>query len=515
MLKHSANEGLERLKTLASTALQCAKLVQLVQNSSSPNQTAKLAKEQGFSVRQVKSARALAIIRRDYSETFTGLIDVRVQSVRRIEMSERELAIIRTIDDPTLRVRTMIEKGLLEDAEQTVMSMITSGDEVVYIQDCGRCHGKPIAPITDDRQFMVCIGGSFFFDPHGLAVALDWDKARLIKFVRQVIQRVITIDVRGLRKAIAGYAGLHEIGGTIAAMEEFVPKDSELRMKVELWCLRATFFQDASVTSYTGDHVLSNWLKTELKSPSAYHGNDEWSRLRDYHSYNLQITKALIKRLRDLGMSNEEIREDFFIWLKMFAGKLSPTLTTGIVNASIFRRQEDEQRYGQVMSDCIEKAITEMIEHHLHPLTVNHLIEGGVLLGDGNTERAQQLYRDGITKALAKGQLGIVIELNGMISHRFFGSDLQEIHSRRKVSKFQLDECATQAFNLAWSAGQYGIAAAILIQFGAEACSNVDLLSGDIDHAEHQKHLDTVIDLAQTTNQNPCFDLTTHFTPQV
>jgi len=144
----------------------------------------------------------------------------------------------------------------------------------------------------------------------------------------------------------------------------------------------------------------------------------------------------------------------------------------------------------------------------------------------------QKVYRKCASWQLAQGHIGVVVEVTAMIGHHFFGED--ESWGSHPKLKFDLRECAAEAFDITWQKGEYGIAAALVFQFGEDACLDPKLLreratgltkeEGDDESVnaklgelveERKTQIRTAAELAKTTGKSISFDYKPRFAPKL
>ncbi len=442
------------------------------------------------------------------------------------------------VHDPITRLQLLLQHGFVSDAE-TELRAIVAETQPIYFQEPSRCHGEQIGKRVDGTTFMVCVGltksglspdrSKLFFDHEGLRMVMGWTEQQRDEFMMNVMRRAITIvDPTNLQHDIAGWAGSWEINATVEAMERFVPQGHELRKSVERWCLRGWFFQAGYISHYFSDAYREKWIGK--KSERIWHGClATWKGIEDVLHRERDISEAVIVRLRELGMSDLEIREDCYAWLDRHVNHLNPDLLTSVANTSIF--EYGDARRAVVMERQVDTTMRSMMngEPLGHPLIVARLIDGGMSVA--NIDVCAR-YRKHVAQALAEGRIGLVTEITTMIGHRFFG--VSRGRDSDPKPKFELRECVASAFDIAWRKGRYGIAAALVIQFGEEACLDQDLMRKFIEDSpvevdnhegvelrlarfveERKATIRTAYDLAKMTSQPMMLDYDTVFTPRM
>jgi hypothetical protein len=375
-------------------------------------------------------------------------------------------------------------------------------------------------------------GPTCSFDHGGLKEAMGWSDQQRDDFMVEVMRKAITINPRRLRKEIASWAGSWEINATDRAMERFVPIGHELRRTVELWILRAYFFDGAYLSNGGFDEEMEvKWLGKKV-GDFPYSHNTWKGIVRDIARQKAYM-EAVVARLMEWGMSEDEVRDDCLAWLDRFVDHLNPDFIVGVATLRVLRHRRSDRR-DEIMAREVNTAMEWMMNGRnlFHPLVVAELIEGGMIDTKQGLEQAQTLYRQHATMRLATGHIGFLQEVGQMISRRIFGLD-NPLSDKRKP-KFSISQCAAGAFDLAWQKGEYGIAAALVFQFGEEACIDPELLreratslvkeEGDEDGLEEKlaelveerrTQIRTVAELARTTGKSISLDYSTTFVPEL
>lgn len=438
------------------------------------------------------------------------------------------------IQDPVKRLQVMLQHGLISDAEKVLRAMIRETSPV-YFQNTERCvHAPQIGEFVSGDEFKVCLGRADYdglanhpkcvFDHEGLRRVMGWTEAQRDTFMTEVIRHAITtVDPSNLRLNIASWAGSWEINATVLAMERFIPKGHELRQDVERWCLRAWFLDGAYVSCYFDEETQERYLGRKINRNRFRLG--DWRLLEDDLRREQELAEAVIARLQELGMSEKEVLEDCYTWLDRHVEHLNQSLLVGVANASVFGWRDE--RRAAIMAREVKRVMDG--RSFSHPLIVARLIDGGML--DASTD-ACALYRKYAVERLAEGRIGVVAEITAMIGRRFFGES--GAWGPKPKLQFDLKECAARAFDIAWQKGEYGIAAALVFQFGEDACLDPELLrervaglivkdddgeDADAKLAELIKECRAQINmasgLAKTTGKQIRLDYSTEFTPKL
>lgn len=466
------------------------------------------------------------------------------------------------IEDPAQRITEMLKRGMREDAREALRAALDTPP--VYFQDTSRCEhaGEIVAPRQPRKQraqkdaaqkrprprgFKVCIGHAtknrtdypaITFEPEAIGRAMGWSTEELRMFMEEVFRRAISVDPRNLRTEIAAWAGSWETGATERAMERYLPKGHPLRPEVERWCLRSWFFCEGLSTHFN-EKGLKRLIGVSIPD-CRHHHNAYWfhGMPADYER-ECAIAEALTERLRVLGMSDDEIREDFFRWLEHFLSMgLNPGLIIGVANARIIAWPEAVRHRRNVIMARTWDRVTKMdwlFDGHalFHPFIIARFLDAGACDTTEGLEQARAQFRHEATRRLAEGEIGTVASVLAMLGHRLFGLTDENRFSLRQDERkvaFDLAECAAEAFDLAWRASEHGICAALVNQFGEDACLDKQALrsrakellqqEGDGEglkakHAElveeRRTQIRTAADLAATTGKPIRLDYTPVF----
>lgn len=466
------------------------------------------------------------------------------------------------IEDPAQRITEMLKRGMREDACEALRAALDTPP--VYFQDTSRCEhaGEIVAPRQPrkrkerdgeqpkrerPRGFKVCIGHAasgrtdypaITFEPEAIGRAMGWSSEELLAFMAEVFRRAISVDPRNLRNAIASWAGPWETGATERAMVRHIPKDHPLRQEVERWILRSWFFCEGLSTHFN-EKGLQRLLGVRIPDRHHHHNAYWFHAMPADYERECAIAEALTDRLRALGMSDDEIREDFFKWLEHFlAMGLNPGLIIGVANARIIAWPEQvRDRRNAIMAGTWDR-VTKMdwlFDGHalLHPFIIARFLDAGACDTTEGLELARAQFRKKAARRLSEGKIGAVASVLAHLGHRLFGLTDENRFSLRQDERkvaFDLSECAAEAFDLAWRAGEHGICAALVNQFGEDACLDTQALrtrakellkqEGDGEglkakHAElveeRRTQIRTVADLARTTGKPIRLDYTPVF----
>jgi hypothetical protein len=446
------------------------------------------------------------------------------------------------IENPIKRLQEMLRHGLVIDAEEALRALLNESSPI-FFQHPERCdHTERIGEFVSKDGFKVCFGmkttqyregPTICFDPDGIQVAMGWSDKQRDDFMVEVMRKAISINPRKLKGEIASWAGSWEINATDRAMERFITMGHELRRAVELWILRAYFFEGAYLSNGGFDDEMEvKWLGKKVGDFPYSHNT--WKRTVRNLERQKAYMEAVVARLMEWGMSEDEVVEDCLAWLDRFVDDLNPDFIVGVATVRVLRRRRCDRR-DEIMAREVKAAIKWMMNGYalFHPLVVAELIEGGMLDTGQALEQARTLYRHYATKRLAEGKIGFLQAIGQMISLRIFGVDQPSFREPAKP-RFEINQCAAGAFDLAWQRGEYGIAATLVFQFGEDACIDPELLreranslvkeEGDEDGLEEKlaelveerrTQIRTVAELARTTGKPTRLDYSTVFVPQL
>ncbi len=442
------------------------------------------------------------------------------------------------IEDPGKQLQEMIKRGLLDQADKKLRDLVASTDRI-YFQHPSRINGAVcIGKGKSSSKYIVCVGNqlvgrtdfpSFAFDPKGLQRLFGWTDQQLNEFMQSVFVRVMgVVSPDRVEECIASWAGSWEVNAFYLAMNDLVPEDHDLRSQLELWQLRAVFF--------TGDYFLvkmpEQWrndvLGCEIKeNPYSYR---HWLNAHGTLQRMTGMAEAVIERMRVLGMSDDQIREDCYTWLDQYAQRISASLLVGVANASVF--EWADQRRAEIMKPIAVYVTKLMLDgnRNAQPQVVARLIEGGML--QSAEGRACAAYKEHAAQSLSEGRIGLVSEVTAMVGACYF--EEEEPWGPDPKLKFSLEECAARAFDLAWEKGEHGIAAALVNQFGPEACFDKKVLRDRLPEimkrepdgqskkeklkelvAERKAQIKNVCDLAKTMGKPARLDYSPGFAPKL
>jgi hypothetical protein len=450
--------GLDELKRLAMSASGHVELVELARVHS-PNQTRKLAETAHWGSRQARSARFLAMLRRDYGEveftTFlttmeqerTTTVTAPVQDNRRKEMTESSLA--RNLDrvkDPIAKFRLCVKKSLVPQAREALESILASHGPMFWM---GYETGEVLLQRhNDDGSSKRNEVSLMFVRPGEEQVSLAVNLMGMIEFfdmsdedVRGVITQVITPM---LAKEPDPQHHLM-ITATIDICRQYLSADVELLRQVELWVLCSRFREGRLF------ELRSTVLVTKMDS-----AEDECREL-----------DPIIDRMVDLGMSMEEVRAEFMSFISKGIKNSRPQFALILVCAKCFKY--DDQELQQLLVESYRAKLWQDVVNSNGDWLLEIFYKMGNRLFLNDKDR-QEFFRRELSKLLSEGKLNRVWQLLLCIGHnsRLFYA---EMHGPTfSGARSYLEKLVPESFARAHSDGQFGIAAALSQQFGADAC---------------------------------------------
>jgi hypothetical protein len=349
--------------------------------------------------------------------------------------------------------------GLRDDAWTEIQAIVDKG---IYFEDPSRTHGVQIdsfkmEELTKGKDWIVCsIDHSCYFTLPGLTRFFGWTTPRMQSFIDRLLAKMIELDPTG-KNAPASWFGSWEINATARAFERYRPKDKKFATQIEKWILLSYFYDKNYFLHYLGEKWYKQWLNFDLPQRGYVDIEDrETVAKRDVPFEGLKYA-ALARRLEQLGMSKEEIREAFYRWLDIYStGGLDLYFVAALLESNVLPHRSD--RKTQLL-----RKVTGRVWHYFNQFYIVSVIaEHGM-----NTDIAlRSKYASWLSDVLAKGRIGYASQANQLVGQAFFGKE-----------KFELDAIAALAFDKAFAGGNLGVAAALVLQFGDEACFDEKILS--------------------------------------
>lgn len=387
------------------------------------------------------------------------------------------------IDDPVGRIVKMLEHGLYDEAWKDLDGLLV--DHQVYFQHVSRAmpaaHIGPVDRTNEATTFVCFVKLQACFSIEGLAKIFGWKKSETQAFAERIIELVINrIDPRNMRTQIASWAGSWEQNALMAAIETYLPETHELRPAAERWLLTGWLFGDAYLWGYVGGETWLKWFKQhEPSNPTAF-VDPQHARI-DLENM-IQKTDQWCHRMIALGVSLEEVHELLIQWLERFGPEsLNPDFIIAVACSKTLksRKWQPGPVGGQIGQDRINVALGARLPQALEwmfedrglyrPEIVARLRQGGMHHPD-----AKELFLDWSAEILSRGHISRVSVIWHKIGASFGVETGRESHTRRL--QFDLSQLAASAFDKAVTAQRMGIAAALVLTFGEEACFDRELL---------------------------------------
>lgn len=386
------------------------------------------------------------------------------QSGTDVEETRRQLTFI---ENPIECLRLMIKNNMREDALEALNTLIDDG---VYFQDASRAHGESIdggqkrpSPKGGNRdgESVVCFlktKNEEYLTLNGVIEFFGWKRQVATDFVVRLIQKAIEIHPWNMREEIASWAGSWETWALYRVYDKFVPAKHPIRPAVEKWLLEA-WFQEAYFFSYLNDGWDKKWLGVKIEMPPGRCNSQRYE--DDMINFWTARANALAKKFRDIGTTEDETREVFYRWLEKWGpGNLNPCFTLAVANMEIF--SWGDKRRARLVQPRLEQMLKCAFEGS--KVYSPFIIDGLIHVGVGKDQDVASLYRKYMAQALGQGKIALAHSVNATIG----GSLLSK--------SIELKEVAGEAFDHAVLSGEFGIAAALVQQFGEEACFNGDIL---------------------------------------
>ena len=390
------------------------------------------------------------------------------------------------ITDPVKRIQQMIEHGLLEEAWPDIDELINANR--VYFQDASRRQqAASIGPVEcegKEKPSLICfVDLNACFTIEGLTATFGWDEERTHAFAVRIIRKVMTeIDTRDMRREIAGWAGSWEHNAFGKAMEKHLPESDELRPAAERWLLTGWMFDDGYMWGYIGGAAWLKWFKQpEPTNPGVFNRPDY---VRHDMDTGIKKTDQWCQRMLALGASIEDVHELLISWLeKNGPHGLNPCFTVYVACCETLKSRKwrtREEGGGQVGNDRIHAALGQRL-----PEALEWMFEGRPLyapevfarLRSGGMRHTEErkMFLEWSAEILSRGVIGRVSVLWHRVGQSFdLQQPSQDSCSRQAV--FDLSLIAAIAFDKAITSERMGVAAALVLQFGDEACFDHTLL---------------------------------------
>ncbi len=455
MLEHTQDE----LQKLAVPALRHAELVQLARTKR-PNEARNIAHTSGWPRRQVRAVKFLATLVRDYGPgaldaLITSMEQVRAaqaapeQAREKLKMETRLKDRYKLLQNPADKLRLLIENNLFEDA-------------TALIEECakGACYFSFYRGSKSDRTFFetpndhpdkncfAAFFGSesyalFAFNFEGMATTLGWTDDVKLRIVRELL---------GGLERMKGHVSMMTVCAALTVARHYLGNEDPLSRDAEKRTLLSNL--------YNGDvfdmrRVLAG--KPERAADSR------------------QELDPVVDRLVEIGMPMEKVRETFLDFLQKYGGLWNLTISLAVAGAKCFVRP-DRERDRILWEQCIApywphylKEKESRLLHELYALMnlINWMEE--------ESKQRTRVLVSGITSLISKGELTHAFHTVLAIGRCFYYCERIEKDLLTKAAAF-VQSLIPDAFALAFDAGEYGIAAALVQHAGEDGCYSEDLL---------------------------------------
>jgi len=503
---------LDELKKLARSALRHAELIDLARNPDlSPNKVMERASSLGWPTRPAKAARFLAMVRRDYGTEALEAFITQTEHARsersetehareKKQMEERIRKSLEHLADTASKLTLMIKHGLVGDVEVLISGLIECGP-ISFRGDVDRSTTvffdtlKEVEPARglidtgdddqmsrvmkyqdrvvllvsnnpdDEKAQPACI------DFEGMATFLGWDDGRKVTVIKQVMAKLTSSEPQGY--------GWRTLRPTTQVCRTYLDPSEEFTKQVELWLLR----------SYLRQGRTFELRKNALPEPINKSAEDERNEL-----------DPIVDRFLELGWTNEQVCEELLAMLEGVAGtkleNMRPQFVIALSGAKCFSQCKDSRnRRKQLLREqYLRKFWADYIGSDRQG-TPGWLLKCFSQLGSlGLWESSEYDYHDGmrtpiendrtffrteLVKMFADGRVASVYQLLLMFgsSWGLFYSERAERYRIDKATKY-LHGLLPEAFKMAYTAGHFGTAAALVQHFGTQMFLNEDIIAG-------------------------------------
>jgi hypothetical protein len=436
---------------------------------------------------------------------------------------EETLRRLSFIEDPVKQIQLMIGHNLMDDAWEQFSKLI--GSNKIHFQHSSRVSdyvniGKVSKASDDNTDTFVClVSQKTCFTVEGISRLFSFDDEQSLDFVEKLLVQATTIDPKHLTTEIGGWAGSWERDATEKALDKFFPEEKTIRRDIHCWILIGCFFAGPDLWICRDEDW---WLKmTGRVLPENRYNHHDWK----FQSCDLEVgkekTDQWCDRMREFGFPSEEIQEMLLVWIKRFGPhSLNPEFIIYVAGC-----KEIQYRNRGRVNKAIQSRFDGAMEY-LHPgsglystAIVANLFDCGM-----SHPKQKETFIEWTAQKLAEGKLGIVSMVWEQLAKRF---GIEDQNSRKMTLResFDFSVAAGIAFDKAVSKTQFGIAAALVLQFGQDKCLDLDLLearakreTGSEDKAVYRPVLTELVEerrvqireafaIAQTMAQPIRFDL--------
>jgi hypothetical protein len=516
----TAKQGLEVLQGRSAAALRQRDLVGLAVSLArvdSPNKAYQRTLAHGWPARLAKSVQSLAALRRDHGfeafKAFVSTFEHARSLICETEHAQEQVmnreSIIRSVSLLTVSVqklRLLIKHGLLPEAEKLVEELVAGGEVSFWYctNSCIRAarllesvdkstapeprlqvmlspqgvtapreENNPLTPETQGND-SVCI----FLDE--LTVALNWNAEKEAEFVRRLL--VVTSKRELL------YRHPDCIDATAKAASLYLSKEDALLVRIELLVFR-TRFREGEL------YRMANYLG--LSRTPAENLQEMTDRTVVAPDFLCRIVAALVERFRQLGLSEQQVKDEFLWWLKNRPGTW-PSWIYCLASAPCFSEQDNDARH-KALRSYLPELFSYAILHSRAEWSLAHVAAlgevgvyrrtSGEIVGD------ESFFRVEFLKYLSDGRAGIV--LNALLAlgdvAGLSPATRWEVKGGTTAAVESLNLLAPEAFQKAFDEQRFGVAAALAKTFKCFPAGTRDRKEEAIQHATN---LGQVIELA-------------------
>ena len=517
----TTKQGLEVLQGRSAAALRQRDLVGLAVSLArvdSPNKAYQRTLAHGWPARLAKSVQSLAALRRDHGfeafkafvstfEHARSLICETEHAQEQVMNRESILRSVSLLKVPVQKLRLMIKHGLSPEAENLIEELIARGEVSLWfntnscmrptrlLEDQDKVEqkrndrigvlfssagvippGGDKNPNTPERESddSVCV----FLDE--LAVALKWDAEKESKFVRRLLEIIAKRDVV--------YRHHDCVDATESATSRFLSGEDALRMRLELLVLR-TRFRDGELYRMAGYLGLSRTDAENLQEMT--------DRTVVAPDFLCRIVAALVERFRQLGLSEQQVKDEFLWWLKNRPGTW-PSWIYCLASAPCFSEKDNDARH-KALRSYLPELFSYAVLHPRAEWSLAHVAAlgevgvyrrtSGEIVGD------ESFFRVEFLKYLSDGRAGIV--LNALLAlgdvAGLSPATRWEVKGGTTAAVESLNLLAPEAFQKAFDEQRFGVAAALAKTFKCFPAGTRDRKEEAIQHATN---LGQVIELA-------------------
>ena len=409
----------------------------------------------------------------------------RAELLRRIEFAgdqRLQLMIKHGFKDEFLAaLREMMEEHTFYFQDHTRISEpVIVGRRVDRETPRNRSGEKPELSITD--EIAVCIGrhqGTLTL--RGLMELFGWDEQQLTEmFLRNVFESTLKLNPRhDLWHDPYWIMCSWEFNATMKAARHFLPKEDDLRRRVEIWYIRADFlheygpFRSGALTEAVED-LLGK------KQPELRELEHTVRRTSGESNFYTRATDVIAEHLRGLGLDAEELAEDFTVLIERNT-RMQP-IWTGAIAVSKTVQGLDPARKQRVKAAMLD-TLPNILDLYMFEEGLTYEAVGCWMKACGSELAKHQLCAEAYTKALvdrmADGRIVAAHEIVTAFGHHF-GAYLKDrehqgLGTERWVEA-DLTPLAARAFDQAYTAKKFGVAALLVLIYGADTCFDRELL---------------------------------------